>query len=79
VQVKVRFFARCREIVGEKEKEVELEGGMRLMDIIDFLMSEYPELKKETLLTSLNHTYVNRNAELNDNDEIAVFPPVSGG
>jgi molybdopterin synthase sulfur carrier subunit len=79
MKVEVRFFARCREIVGEKRKEVELEDGMMLKDLKELLMREYPDLKKLRLLISLNHTYADPEAKLKDLDEIAVFPPVSGG
>ena len=79
MKVEVKFFARCREIVGEKVKELEVEEGMKIQDIIDLLLKEYPELKKEKLIISLNHKYVSRDAELKEDDEVAVFPPVSGG
>jgi len=75
----VRFFARCREIVGEKQKEVEIEEGMRIKDIIDRLIKEYPELKKVKLIVSLNRKYADLEEKLKNKDEVAVFPPVSGG
>jgi molybdopterin synthase sulfur carrier subunit len=79
MKVGVKFFARCREIAGAKQKELELEEGMKLKDLKELLMQEYPDLKNLKLLVSLNHAYANPEATLNDKDEIAVFPPVSGG
>ncbi len=79
MRVEVRFFARCREIVGEKQKELEVEEGMRIRDIIDLLIKEYPELKKAKLIVSLNHKYAELEEKLKNKDEVAVFPPVSGG
>ncbi len=79
MKVEVQFFARCREIVGEKQKELEVEEGMRIKDIIDLLINEYPELKKVKLIASLNHKYAELEEKLKDKDEVAVFPPVSGG
>jgi len=79
MKVEVRFFARCREIVGEKQKEVEIEEGMRIKDIIDRLIKEYPELKKVKLIVSLNRKYADLEEKLKNKDEVAVFPPVSGG
>ena len=79
MKVEVRFFARCREIVGEKQRAVELEEGTTLKDLKELLLQEYPELKRLTLLISLNHAYADPETTLKDNDEIAVFPPVSGG
>jgi len=79
MKVKVRFFAQCREIVGEKQKDVEIEDGMMLQDIILLLIKEHPDLKKEKIIVSLNHKYAQPEVILKDNDEVAVFPPVSGG
>ena len=79
MKVKVRFFARCREIIGDMEKELEVLEGMRIRNIIDLLISEYPKLKEETLIVSRNHKYTALNTKLKDNDVVAVFPPVGGG
>ncbi len=79
MKVHVRFFARCREIVGAKRKELEIEDDMLLKDLKELLMLEYPDLKKLRLLISLNHTYADLEIKLKEEDEIAVFPPVSGG
>ncbi len=79
MKVEVRFFARCREIVGEEQKELEVEEGMRIKDIIDLLIQEHPDLKKVKSIVSLNHKYASLNERLKDKDEVAVFPPVSGG
>lgn len=79
MNVEVRFFARCREIVGEKRTEVEIADGMMLKDVIDFLLNAYPDLKNLKVLVSLNHAYAESGTILKDGDEIAVFPPVSGG
>jgi molybdopterin converting factor subunit 1 len=79
MKVRVRFFARCREIVGAKQKELEIEDDMLLKDLKELLMLEYPDLKKLRLLISLNHTYADLEIKLKEEDEIAVFPPVSGG
>ena len=79
MKVEVRFFARCREIVGTQRKEMVIEDGMMLKELKELLIQEYPDLKKLRLLISLNHTYTDLEAKLKDLDEIAVFPPVSGG
>lgn len=79
MKVEVKFFARGREIVGEKQKELEVEDGMMLKDLKELLIQEYPDLKKEKIIVSLNHKYAHPEEILKDNDEVAVFPPVSGG
>ncbi len=56
-----------------------VEEDMRIKDIIDLLIKEHPDLEKAKLIVSLNHKYASLNEKLKDNDEVAVFPPVSGG
>jgi len=79
MKVEVKFFARCREIVGVRYKEVEIEDGTRIQDLIKLFVEAYPELEKVRLLVSLNHAYADPTARLEEGDEIALFPPVSGG
>jgi molybdopterin synthase sulfur carrier subunit len=79
MKVAVRFFARCREIVGEHRKELDVAPGTRITELIALLKDAYPELKHEQLRAAVNHRYVDPTAPLNDQDEVAIFPPVSGG
>ncbi len=79
MKIELRFFARCRGIVGEKQKEMEVEEDARIKDIVDLLIKEHPDLKKAKLIVSLNHNYASLNEKLKDKDEVALFPPVSGG
>ncbi len=79
MEVAVKFFARCREIVGEPHTMIEVENGRRVQDVIDLLINEFPALKDERVIVSLNHNYADPGVELKDGDELALFPPVSGG
>ena len=79
MKVHIRFFARCREIVGAKRKELEIEDGMMLQELKELLLQEYPDLKDQRVLVSLNHSYADLDIKLKEADEIAFFPPVSGG
>ena len=48
-----------------------------------YIVKKYPDLKKyidqEVLRIAVNQEYIDENIPLNSDDEIAVFPPVSGG
>jgi molybdopterin synthase sulfur carrier subunit len=79
MKVAIRFFARCREIVGEHRKELEVPSGTRLQDLIARLKEAYPGLKNEQLRAAVNHCYADPTAPLKELDEVAIFPPVSGG
>ena len=54
-----------------------------LKKLKNFLSTKYPSLQKhfdqEILRFAVNQEYVVENIDLDKDDEIALFPPVSGG
>lgn len=50
-------------------------------DLIELISSEHPSFRsmESSLMISVNQTYVDRMEVLNDGDEVAFIPPVSGG
>jgi MoaD family protein len=81
MKVRVRLFARIREIVGAGQLERELGEGATLGDLLGALAAEYPKLADVTERTviSVNQKFATRETSLSDGDEVAIFPPVSGG
>jgi MoaE-MoaD fusion protein len=76
VRVTVRLFAGLRERAGTGERHVELPAGSRLADVWAALaLGEEPA----GLLYAVNHDYAGSDRELEDGDEVALIPPVSGG
>jgi molybdopterin synthase catalytic subunit/molybdopterin converting factor small subunit len=76
MRVRVRLFAGLRERVGMGENELELPEGARARDVWELL-----ELGSEPagLAYAVNRQYVDRDHGLEDGDELAIIPPVSGG
>jgi len=74
MRVTVRLFAGLRERAGRPS--LELEDVARVNDV-------WPALglgaEPPGLLYAVNRTYVERDQELADGDEVALIPPVSGG
>jgi molybdopterin synthase catalytic subunit len=58
-----------------------LPAGSTIADLLTRLESNYPRFKdyRPVLLTAINEDYVDKNARINEGDEVAIFPPVSGG
>jgi molybdopterin converting factor subunit 1 len=81
MKVKVLFFASCREIVGERQAEIELSDGATVSDLVDRIASEHPRFGDvaKTAMVSVNQEYVEPSHGLSEGDEVAVIPPVSGG
>lgn len=83
VKVRVRLFSIYRERAGRAETELDLPAGSRVADVVRVLGERFPRLtrsgERESVLYSLNREYANLAEPLHDGDEVAVFPPVSGG
>lgn len=81
MNIKVLFFASCRDLIGTGEREMTLPDGATVKDLISELASEQARFidMAPSLMVSINQAYVERNAELQDGDEVAFIPPVSGG
>ena len=81
--IKLKYFAWIREITKNNEEYISSIKINDLDKLRDFIVSKYPELKKHLdkniLRFAVNKEYVAGNINLESEDEVAVFPPVSGG
>ena len=76
MRVTVRLFAGLRECAGSGRHDLELRNGAGVEDVWPALgLGEEPE----GLVYAVNRAYVERDQALEDGDEIALIPPVSGG
>ena len=75
MSITVKFFARLREQVGHEE--VILEGATDVQHAWQ-LASQGIDMPDNTLC-AINMEYVDSLASVKDGDEIAFFPPVTGG
>jgi MoaE-MoaD fusion protein len=74
--VTVRLFAGLREQGGAAERELDVPDEARVADIWGELgLGDEPA----GLLYAVNRRYVDRDRVLEDGDELALIPPVSGG
>ncbi|MDI6856068.1 MAG: MoaD/ThiS family protein [Candidatus Thermoplasmatota archaeon] len=81
MKVSVKFFALHREAVGKEKITLDVKEGATIETLLNLLLEKYPALKKlkDYTFISLNHNYAAPEQKLKDNDEVALFPPVSGG
>jgi len=79
--VTIRLFARLREIAGASELERTLPDGATVRTAWDALVGEFPGLADyaSAISCAVNEEYTRLTATLEDGDEIAFLPPVSGG
>lgn len=78
--IAVRFFASLREELGMDQYEVELESTT-VRELITHLSQvlETDLLLNDNTLVSVNHHLVESNQPVRAGDEVAFFPPVTGG
>jgi molybdopterin synthase sulfur carrier subunit len=78
VRVRIRFFAALRERFGAGG-ERDVRAGTTAGAVWRALVAERPDLARMPVRFAVNASYVPASHRLDDGDELAVFPPVSGG
>ena len=74
--IHVRFFASLREQTGIDSKMVNADG---LHSIRDLWCALTDKPFDETPLVAVNKTYAGPDDTITDGDEVAFFPPITGG
>ncbi len=81
--MKIKYFAWIRDITKNDEEELDSSKINNLEKLKFFIINKYPDLKKhlenDFIRFAVNQEYVHINIDLNATDEVAIFPPVSGG
>lgn len=81
ITVRVLFFGAARDATGHEEIEVALNSPANTESARTEILSQYPDLQRfgNSLLFAVNQEYAQPEREIHDGDELALFPPVSGG
>jgi molybdopterin synthase catalytic subunit len=81
MHVRLLFFATLKDIVGTREMKMDVPSGTTVADVLTELETHYPRVKpyRPIVLTAINEEYVDQRTEVHEGDELAIFPPVSGG
>lgn len=75
--ITAKFFASLRESLGLDESSIDLSEANTVADVWR-LATKNLQMPPNTLI-AVNMEYVNQNHPVKDGDEVAFFPPVSGG
>jgi sulfur-carrier protein len=81
VKVPVSLFARYREAVGRDRVEVDVADGATVEDVWGALARAHPALARYRphTLFAVGNDYVTPDRPIQPGEELACFPPVSGG
>ncbi|MES2547546.1 MAG: molybdopterin converting factor subunit 1 [Pseudomonadota bacterium] len=85
MKIKVLYFARIKEAVNYSTEEVDLPNDIVTITALKNWLALRGETwanlfsGKQVVRAAINHTLVDDLAAIQANDEVAFFPPVTGG
>ena len=81
MRVRVLFFGQLKDLVGCSSDEAEFEPGARLETVFEHYASQHPRLRNMATSVAMarNQSFAPASEAIEDGDEVAIMPPVSGG
>lgn len=77
MSIKVCYFASLKENLGKSEELIEIENSLTVDKI--WCLANPEKTMPNNTLAAVNMDYVALNHLVNKGDEVAFFPPVTGG
>jgi molybdopterin converting factor subunit 1 len=79
--IRVLFFASLADITGTRETLVDAADFADVISVFDKFTKDFPSLEtyRSSVLLALNSEFARPETPVKDGDEVAFFPPVSGG
>ena len=75
--IEVKFFASLREQVGRSDTQLQADAPISVEQVWQQATEHMP--MPDNTLCAVNMEYVDRQQAVSDGDEVAFFPPVTGG
>ena len=80
----IKYFAWLKNITNCEEEIIDDKEIVDVETLKKFLIKKYPKLNKymkndDIIRVAINLEYIVTNKSIDPNDEVALFPPVSGG
>jgi molybdopterin synthase catalytic subunit len=81
MRVRILFFGVLKDLVGRPSEEADLPAGADLRAVFDTVAARCPPLKEmaRSIVLARNREFVDLSTKIEDGDEVAFLPPVSGG
>ncbi len=82
MSITVKFFARLKEELGVEELQIDSDSVTHLSELKAYLIGLHPNwntaLQRQCLM-AVNQTMAPNDQAISSGDEVALFPPVTGG
>ena len=80
MKINIVLYGIARDIIGASKHEFEVEKEISVSELLLKLKEEFPKFELLTsLLVAVNDEYAEQNYMIQENDEVVLIPPVSGG
>jgi len=80
MKVQILFFGITSDLLGASNLELEVVEASTVANLKSLLKEKYPQLKNiASYAIAVNESYAVENLVLEENDVVAIIPPVSGG
>ena len=85
MKIKVLYFARLKEAVNYSTEDIDLPSDIKTVTALKNYLSKRGEIwanlfnGKQLVRAAINHVLVDDLATIHAGDEVAFFPPVTGG
>ena len=81
IKIKIKFFAKLKEDIGHQSLSISLENPKKVIDVVKIISKDFGVniINRKNYLYAKNLEYCSMDTILDDNDELAIIPPVSGG
>jgi len=82
--MKIKYFAWLKNITKTESEDIDNKNIKDIESLKKYLCIKYPKIKEyivkdEIIRIAVNLEYTSENIVISNQDEIALFPPVSGG
>ncbi len=77
----IKLFASIRQAMNSNEIQINIDSEITVLQMKEIIFETFPNLKKLNIpfFVAFNHKYSKDSDVIDTNDEIALFPHVSGG
>jgi len=77
----IKLFASIRQAMNSDEIKIDIDNGITVLQMKEIIFETFPNLKKLNIpfFVAVNHKYSKDSDVIDTNDEITLFPYVSGG